>query len=96
MEKGETTVIPLEVTLDDLYLGRTLRVAHKKQIMCTKCRGTGAKDPKDVKICPGCKGTGMKMKTQYGHGFIQQFQTVYARHLIVSCARRVRVSAVCG
>lgn len=77
MEKGETTTVPLEVSLEDIYLGRTLRVAHKKQAMCSKCRGTGAKDPKDVKICPGCKGSGMKMKTQYGHGFIQQFQTVY-------------------
>jgi DnaJ-class molecular chaperone len=51
-------------------------VAHRKQILCTKCRGTGAKDPNDVKTCPDCGGKGIKVETKkVGPGFIQQMQT---------------------
>jgi DnaJ-related protein SCJ1 len=76
-QKGPDIEIDLEVTLKDLYLGRTFEVAHKKQVLCHKCRGTGAKKASDVTVCSGCKGTGMKVKVQQlGPGFIQQTQTV--------------------
>lgn len=73
--KGPNVEIPLEVTLKDLYLGQELKVLHKKQVLCPKCRGTGAKDPDDVHICSECKGTGTKVYTQQlGPGFITQTQ----------------------
>jgi len=73
--KGANVEIPLEVTLKDLYIGRTLKVGHKKQVLCPKCRGTGAKDPNDVTTCTECKGTGTKVYTQQlGPGFITQTQ----------------------
>lgn len=75
--KGPDVEIELEVTLKDLYLGRVLDVAHRKQTLCHKCRGTGAKKASDVTTCGGCKGTGMKVKVQQlGPGFVQQTQTV--------------------
>jgi len=75
--KGPDLEIELEVTLKDLYLGRVIDVAHRKQSLCHKCRGTGAKKASDVTTCSGCKGTGMKMKVQQlGPGFVQQTQTV--------------------
>jgi len=75
--KGPDLEIDLEVTLKDLYLGRVIDVAHRKQTLCHKCRGTGAKKASDVTTCGGCKGTGMKMKVQQlGPGFVQQTQTV--------------------
>jgi DnaJ-related protein SCJ1 len=71
--KGPDIEIPLDVTLQDLYLGKTITVAHKKQVLCPKCRGTGAKDPNDVQTCPDCQGTGTKVFTQQlGPGFITQ------------------------
>jgi len=74
-KKGANIEIPLEVTLRDLYLGHDLQVSHKKQVLCPKCRGTGAKDPDDVHICPECKGTGSKVYTQQlGPGFMTQTQ----------------------
>jgi DnaJ-related protein SCJ1 len=77
MQKGPDVEIDLEVTLQDLYLGRTFEVAQKKQTLCHKCRGTGAKKASDVTTCGGCKGTGMKVKVQQlGPGFVQQTQTV--------------------
>lgn len=76
-QKGPDLEIELEVTLKDLYLGRSFEVLHKKQVLCNKCRGTGAKKASDVTVCSGCKGTGMKVKIQHlGPGFVQQTQTV--------------------
>jgi len=75
--KGPDLEIELEVTLKDLYLGKIFDVAHRKQTLCHKCRGTGAKKASDVTTCSGCKGTGMKIKVQQlGPGFVQQTQTV--------------------
>jgi len=77
MQKGPDVEVELEVTLQDIYLGRTLEVTQKKQMLCHKCRGTGAKKASDVTTCTGCKGTGMKVKVQQlGPGFVQQTQTV--------------------
>lgn len=77
MQKGPDVEMELEVTLQDLYLGRTFEVVQKKQTLCHKCRGTGAKKASDVTTCSGCKGTGMKVKVQQlGPGFVQQTQTV--------------------
>jgi len=78
--KGPNIEIPLEVTLKDLYLGKTFTVAHKKQVLCPKCRGTGAKDAQDVSTCPDCNGSGVKIKTtQLGPGFMTQSQTTCDR-----------------
>jgi len=74
-QKGENNVIPLDVTLRDIYNGKTFEVLHKKQILCPHCRGTGGKDPDDVKTCPDCKGKGHKIVVQQlGPGFMTQSQ----------------------
>eukprot|EP01113_Clastostelium_recurvatum_P020576 TRINITY_DN2434_c0_g1_i1.p1 TRINITY_DN2434_c0_g1~~TRINITY_DN2434_c0_g1_i1.p1 ORF type:complete len:388 (-),score=115.00 TRINITY_DN2434_c0_g1_i1:17-1135(-) len=74
--RGPEVEVDLEVTLKDIYLGRTLKVAHKKQQLCSHCRGTGAKKASDVQTCGGCKGSGVKVKVhQLGPGFVQQMQT---------------------
>jgi len=73
--KGPNVEIPLEVTLKDLYLGKTMTVGHKKQVLCPKCRGTGAKNQDDVMTCPECGGSGTKVYTQQlGPGFMTQTQ----------------------
>lgn len=75
MKQGAGVTIPLDVTLEDIYLGKTLRVAHKKQVLCPKCRGTGAKNPNDVQKCSACGGRGVRIVTQQlGPGFVQQTQ----------------------
>eukprot|EP01097_Dermamoeba_algensis_P008252 TRINITY_DN542_c0_g1_i1.p1 TRINITY_DN542_c0_g1~~TRINITY_DN542_c0_g1_i1.p1 ORF type:complete len:243 (+),score=67.82 TRINITY_DN542_c0_g1_i1:544-1272(+) len=76
MKKGTGVVIPLVVTLEDLYLGKEFKVLHKKQQFCSHCRGTGADDPNDVTTCPVCKGSGVKLVVQQlAPGFVQQMQT---------------------
>eukprot|EP01114_Cavostelium_apophysatum_P009705 TRINITY_DN2294_c0_g1_i1.p1 TRINITY_DN2294_c0_g1~~TRINITY_DN2294_c0_g1_i1.p1 ORF type:complete len:372 (+),score=70.59 TRINITY_DN2294_c0_g1_i1:158-1273(+) len=74
-KKAPSVEIPLEVTLKDLYLGKTFKIGHKKQILCPKCRGTGAKDANDVQTCNECNGSGTKVFTQQlGPGFMTQTQ----------------------
>jgi DnaJ-related protein SCJ1 len=85
--KGPSVEIPLEVTLNDLYTGKELLIGHRKQVLCHKCRGTGANDPNDVQTCPDCKGTGTKVFTQQlGPGFITQTQRTCDR-----CGGRGRI-----
>ncbi|KAM9959639.1 hypothetical protein ACTFIW_005793 [Dictyostelium discoideum] len=75
-QRGADIELELEVTLKDLYVGKTTRVTHKKQVLCTKCRGSGAKKASDVTTCGGCKGSGIKLKVQQlGPGFVQQIQS---------------------
>mmetsp|Transcript_50300 Transcript_50300/g.83491 ORF Transcript_50300/g.83491 Transcript_50300/m.83491 type:complete len:365 (-) Transcript_50300:32-1126(-) len=76
MQRGADINLPLYVSLEDIYLGKTMKVAHRKQILCTKCRGTGAEKPDDVKTCTNCAGKGIKVETrQVGPGFVQHVQT---------------------
>ena len=46
-----------------------------KQVVCDKCRGSGAKSQKHVKKCGECNGQGFRIVThQLGPGFVQQMQ----------------------
>jgi DnaJ-related protein SCJ1 len=75
MPKGQDLEFPLVVTLKDLYLGKEIRAAHRKQKLCSHCRGTGAENPGDVKTCQTCKGKGVVVKMQrLGPGFMTQTQ----------------------
>ena len=68
--------VELYVTLEDLYNGKELRFLHRKQVLCHKCRGSGAERPEDVVKCNECGGTGTKTTTKrLGPGFVQQFQS---------------------
>jgi len=50
-------------------------VELSKQVVCTKCRGSGAKSPDHVKKCKRCKGKGVVIvQHQLGPGFVQQMQ----------------------
>lgn len=37
--KGEDTVIPYEVTLEDLYNGKSVKMNMEKEIVCGTCKG---------------------------------------------------------
>lgn len=92
-KRGPSVTIPLEVTLKDLYLGKELKVAHKKQVLCPKCRGSGAKRAEDVVICSKCKGTGVITVTQQlGPGFVTQTQ----RRFFLNKFNTISYSTMCS
>ncbi|DAZ98475.1 TPA: hypothetical protein N0F65_004912 [Lagenidium giganteum] len=75
--RGPDVVMPLRVTLEDLYNGKMLQFSMRRATLCHHCHGKGAAHDEDVHVCSECGGHGVKMKTQrVGPGFIQQFQVV--------------------
>lgn len=47
-----------EVTLEDLYKGKTVKFASTKQVICNVCKGSGGKDKAKAKECSSCNGQG--------------------------------------
>jgi len=58
--KGEDSVIPYEVSLEDLYNGKTVKVNMEKEVECGVCKGSGAKGSAKAKKCVTCDGKGWK------------------------------------
>ncbi|CAM6001200.1 unnamed protein product, partial [Sphagnum balticum] len=73
--KGPDTIIPLEVTLEELYVGSSFSVEVNKRVICDHCRGTGAQNENDVETCSLCGGRGVRdVKQQMAPGFVVQQQ----------------------
>lgn len=71
--KGESMVHHIQMQMEDLYHGRTKKLAITRQRICPGCNGLGSKDPSAVQTCPSCNGTKVKTVTrQMGPGFISQ------------------------
>ena len=47
------------VTLEELYKGKTVKFSANKQVVCSQCKGTGAKDKVKPQQCEQCKGHGV-------------------------------------
>jgi DnaJ-related protein SCJ1 len=65
----------LEVTLEELYSGKSIEIEVSKQIVCPHCSGSGARSSEDVVTCSGCQGQGVKIvKHMLAPGMFQQFR----------------------
>ncbi|KAL6079652.1 DnaJ (Hsp40), subfamily A, member 4 [Balamuthia mandrillaris] len=74
--KGEDLVHVVDVTLEDLYNGKTTKFNLRKNVVCSKCNGKGGMNPDAVKTCGTCKGRGIKVTLrQIGPGMVQQLQS---------------------
>ncbi|KIJ52545.1 hypothetical protein M422DRAFT_776175 [Sphaerobolus stellatus SS14] len=56
--KGEDSIIPHQVTLEDLYNGKSFKVMMERDAVCTTCKGTGGKANAKTKECGRCEGKG--------------------------------------
>ncbi|KAG0302560.1 DnaJ- protein scj1 [Dissophora globulifera] len=73
--KGPEIRVELEVTLEELYSGKSIEFEVSKQIVCPHCSGSGAKSSDDVVTCTGCQGQGVKIvKHMLAPGMFQQFR----------------------
>ncbi|CAM8966580.1 unnamed protein product [Rhodiola kirilowii] len=73
-KRGEDLVHPLKVSLEDLYVGITKKLALSRNVICSKCSGKGSKSGASMK-CAGCQGSGMKVTLRHlGPSMIQQMQ----------------------
>lgn len=73
--RGEDLVHPIQVTLDNLYNGKQVKLALTRNLICPTCKGSGSKSANANTTCDSCEGQGIKLVTrQIGPGMIQQMQ----------------------
>lgn len=73
--RGKDVKHTISCTLEELYKGKSSKLALNKTILCKTCNGRGGKEGK-VKNCSSCNGQGMKFITRQMGPMIQRFQTV--------------------
>ncbi|CAD6567196.1 MAG: Type I HSP40 co-chaperone [Cyphobasidiales sp. Tagirdzhanova-0007] len=71
--KGKDLVHRIKVSLEDLYKGKTTKLALQKHVLCAKCNGKGGKEGA-VKTCHGCNGQGIKVVLRQMGPMVQQLQ----------------------
>lgn len=57
--RGQSVLTTLEVSLADMYTGRTVEFSMPRRVICTSCRGSGAHSERDIKKCKSCAGQGV-------------------------------------
>ncbi|AMD21536.1 HFL320Wp [Eremothecium sinecaudum] len=73
-QKGRDIKHEISCTLEQLYKGRTTKLALNKTVLCKGCDGRGGKAGA-VKRCSSCDGQGVKFITRQMGPMIQRFQT---------------------
>ncbi|KAL8656752.1 MAG: hypothetical protein Q9226_002566 [Calogaya cf. arnoldii] len=70
--RGEDEEHPYNVTLEELYRGKTTKFASKKNVICSLCKGRGGKEKSKPKECVACHGRGVQqgLKSCKGTGNI--------------------------
>ncbi|ORX50532.1 DnaJ-domain-containing protein [Hesseltinella vesiculosa] len=71
--RGKDMVHHLKVSLEDLYKGKTTKLALQKHVLCGKCEGKGGKEGA-VRTCSGCGGAGVRVTIRQMGPMMQQFQ----------------------
>lgn len=56
--KGDDEEHPYQVTLEELYKGKTAKFASTKNVICSHCKGSGGKEKAKPKQCASCDGKG--------------------------------------
>lgn len=71
--KTKDLVHRVHVTLEDLYKGKTTKLALTRNVICSKCNGKGGKEGA-VRQCGTCSGRGIKVTLRQMGPMIQQLQ----------------------
>ncbi|KAI3647454.1 hypothetical protein MP228_007675 [Amoeboaphelidium protococcarum] len=74
-KRGKDMIHQLRVSLEDLYKGKTAKLALQKNVLCSDCNGRGGKEGA-VSDCGGCRGTGVKVTLRQFGPMVQQMQQV--------------------
>jgi len=72
--RGSNLRIKLKLTYEEMAKGTSRTVKVKKYVICSTCKGSGAKDKGSVQICSTCNGSGQVRKVT--NTFLGQMQTV--------------------
>ena len=56
--KGRDEEKPYEITLEEMYAGKSKKFAITKTVVCGHCKGKGGKENARAKECATCRGKG--------------------------------------
>lgn len=74
LQRTEDARIDVDITLEDLYKGKTYKITSSRNIICTTCSGTGARKKAMHKECAACSGQGYTVKIKrVGPGLASKF-----------------------
>jgi len=71
--KSKDLVHRINVSLEDLYKGKTTKLALTRNVICPKCDGRGGKEGA-VRQCGSCNGRGVRITLRQMGPMIQQMQ----------------------
>jgi DnaJ homolog subfamily A member 2 len=72
-KRGKDMTHTLRVSLEDLYKGKTSKLALQKHVICKKCDGKGGKEGA-VKTCNTCNGQGFRIGLRQIGPMVQQIR----------------------
>lgn len=76
VRRGPNMLAEMEVELESVYKGDSLKFTIERRQVCEKCDGSGARSAKDVTECSACDGRGIRLVRQMlGPGIVTQMQT---------------------
>lgn len=74
--KGKDLIHNIELSLEEIYIGITKKMAINRDIICSECKGIGCKDKNKIQKCSDCNGQGIKtIERQLQPGMVQQIRT---------------------
>jgi len=73
--RGEDITHAVKASLEDMYNGKTVRLAISRNKLCQDCEGRGGKAGSE-RTCGDCNGRGVRVQLrQIGPGMVQQMQS---------------------
>lgn len=73
VQRGSNLRVKVKLTLEEIAKGVEKKIKVSKQIVCSTCHGTGAKDSSSYHTCSTCQGTGQVRRVT--STFLGQMQT---------------------
>ncbi|KAH3672791.1 hypothetical protein WICMUC_004013 [Wickerhamomyces mucosus] len=72
-KKTDDARLDVDVTLGDLYNGKTIKITSTRNILCKLCKGKGVRSTAKARQCGVCKGEGYVRKLRrVGPGIVSQ------------------------
>ncbi|KAL4399628.1 DnaJ-related protein Scj1 [Malassezia pachydermatis] len=73
--KGPSKTYQADVSLSDLYMGRSFTMSHSRYVVCPACFGSGAHSSAHIHTCSQCQGSGSQViRQQLMPGFVTNMQ----------------------
>lgn len=69
---SESIGMNFEVSLENLYSGKTVKFEYDRKMKCSDCNGVGCKNKDDIGKCSVCKGQGQRVEIRQMGPMIQQ------------------------